>query len=490
MKNIAILLGLLLLLCDNLGAQSASEPEFCGTKPGKSEWLKKYQLNKLKADSRNAEKLYIPLTVSILTNNDGSKGYSLNNVFAELCQLNRDFDAAGIYFYLSAPVRYIANTEWNNHKDYGTAFEMFGKNVDNTVNVYYCSDAAGNCGYDVMGVGMVLNKGCMGTVSHTWAHEMGHELSLPHTFVGWEGAKYDATAVPDTVNGYQVELVGRTNCTTAGDGFCDTPADYLNYRWDCQPDGKSTTLLKDPSGQSFRVDGTLFMSYSKFDCMNRFSDEQIAAMRASSLSEKGKFVSKDYTVNTIKDSVRVLSPLNNSLLKPDNAVFKWRKNESCDYYFYEVARDKSFNYLVQSGTTTDTAVLLNPLLTSKDYFWRISGFNLSSVCQPSTTARFFKFTTDNAFSNVVDLNFIGDIKVFPNPLSGDGLLRVALQAQRSGKITLSLHQMSGSVVYRKEFQISDGENELLLQQENLPAGVYLLRIDAATGSLQRKIAVF
>lgn len=473
-----------------LKAQNTAPNEFCGTKPGKSEWLKKYQAGKLHAADRGSEKLYVPLTVTIVTNDDGSKSYSLNNVFDELCQLNRDYDASGIYFYLNTPVRWIANTAWNNHKDYGTAFDMFQNNVEKTVNVYYCSDAAGNCGYDIMGVGMVLSKGCMGPLSHTWAHEMGHELSLPHTFAGWEGAKYDATAVPDTINGYQVELVSRSNCNTASDGFCDTPPDYLNYRWDCQADGKSATQLKDPQGQGFRVDGSFFMSYSKFDCMTRFSAEQIAAMRTNCLTDKGSFVTKNFNITTLKDSVRVLIPLNGSLLKPDNAVLSWIKNDDYTHYYYEVARDKNFNYLVQSKLTTDTFALLNPLLVSKDYFWRISGFNLSSACQPQKTARFFKFTTDNSFSNVVDVNFLAAVKVFPNPLGSEGLLRVALQAQRSGKIALSLHHMNGSVISRKDFQISDGENELTIQHENLSAGMYLLRIDAATGSIQRKIVVF
>ncbi|NJK83013.1 MAG: hypothetical protein HC912_03550 [Saprospiraceae bacterium] len=31
-----------------------------------------------------------------------------------------------------------------------------------------------------------MSKSCTGRGDHTWAHEIGHALSLNHTFYGWE----------------------------------------------------------------------------------------------------------------------------------------------------------------------------------------------------------------------------------------------------------------------------------------------------------------
>jgi hypothetical protein len=238
------------------------------------------------------------------------------------------------------------------------------------------------------------------------------------------------------------------------------------------------------------VDGTFFMSYSKGDCMNRFSSEQIAAMRAICISEKREYAFKDLNVRKIRDSVSIIAPYNSSLIKTDNVVLNLKKTPNCTHYFYEVARDKSFNYVVESKLTTDTFSLLNNLLFSKDYFWRIVGFNLNSTCRTASTGRTFRFSTDNSFSNTIDIDLLTALKVFPNPVNRDTPIQIQLQSQRAGKIVASLFEMNSRLITKSEFFVSDGENKLIFQHENLIPGVYILRIDAAQGSIQRKLVVF
>ncbi|NUQ64838.1 MAG: hypothetical protein HUU20_20435, partial [Pirellulales bacterium] len=88
--------------------------------------------------------------------------------------------------------------------------------ADRRINMYFVtffSSDIGACGNaDLGGIGnptssgILIRKDCVN--ARTFAHEMGHFFSLQHTFEG---------------NG--TELVNGTNCTTAGDGLCDTPAD-------------------------------------------------------------------------------------------------------------------------------------------------------------------------------------------------------------------------------------------------------------------------
>ena len=80
-----------------------------------------------------------------------------------------------------------------------------------------------------------------------------------------------------------VERVDGVNCDIAGDGFCDTPADYLNYRWNCNNQGLSNVTQTDPLGEKLKSDGSLIMSYSSDVCSYRFSEEQIAAMQEGPL---------------------------------------------------------------------------------------------------------------------------------------------------------------------------------------------------------------
>lgn len=115
---------------------------------------------------------------------------------------------------------------------------MDENNVDDLLNVYFVSDPAGNCGYfSPSDNGVAVAKSCAMPGGTTIAHEFGHFFSLPHTFYGWE------YGIPDDED---QEWVNGANCNSAADGFCDTPPDYLDYRWNCPG-----PLQTDPNGDTF-----------------------------------------------------------------------------------------------------------------------------------------------------------------------------------------------------------------------------------------------
>jgi len=83
-------------------------------------------------------------------------------------------------------------------------------------------------------------------------HEMGHVWGLPHTFAG---------------NG--VENVDGSNCETAGDGICDTPADPYNPNVDnitWQNGCEFVFEGLDANGQFYQPDMGNIMSYYGCDC--------------------------------------------------------------------------------------------------------------------------------------------------------------------------------------------------------------------------------
>ncbi|MBK6902936.1 MAG: hypothetical protein IPH04_09020 [Saprospirales bacterium] len=105
------------------------------------------------------------------------------------------------------------------------------------------------------------------------AHEMGHFLGLYHTHEDWlgDGKEY--------VNG--------SNCLSAGDFLCDTPADpnLLYYTDDnCQYVG----TLTDPLGDAYQPDVENIMSYS--GCVETlFSPQQTRRMNYYLLTYMSEF---------------------------------------------------------------------------------------------------------------------------------------------------------------------------------------------------------
>lgn len=110
---------------------------------------------------------------------------------------------------------------------------------------------------------IVMEKGCISP--NTLAHEMGHYFGLSHTFAGG------------------TELVDGSNCLTAGDKICDTPADpfvdgdplgiYVNSS--CT----FTGLMKDANGDYYQPDVGNIMSY--YNCYCGFTSDQFRLMASN-----------------------------------------------------------------------------------------------------------------------------------------------------------------------------------------------------------------
>lgn len=119
----------------------------------------------------------------------------------------------------------------------------------NRLNIYVMTDLLDEtvCGLGG-GSSIHIEKGCLGALTH----EMGHVWGLAHTFAG---------------NG--AENVDGSNCDSAGDGICDTPADPFD------PEDEDTVwangceftyLGLDANGQYYQPDMGNIMSYYGCDC--------------------------------------------------------------------------------------------------------------------------------------------------------------------------------------------------------------------------------
>lgn len=117
---------------------------------------------------------------------------------------------------------------------------------------------------------------CMekGSGPGTYVHEMGHYFGLPHTF---EGA-----GTPGA------ELVDGSNCLTAGDEICDTPADpYPSGSVDANC--KFIGMTQDANGDYYTPDVGNPMSYYPGICKcNKFTHDQYWKMANTYLNSNPK----------------------------------------------------------------------------------------------------------------------------------------------------------------------------------------------------------
>jgi hypothetical protein len=501
MKHLLTLFFALTGIMTSLYTQSTLDP--CGTSPGKSAWLSRYQQNPEAYPKNSDSLLFVSLSVHLTADDSGVGYFPTNSVLDALCRLNADFLQANIQFYVpDAQFMYHSNAAWDNHASVLEGADMmFSSNIPNTLNTYIVTTAAGNCGYNLPYAGIALAKSCSGPASHTWAHEVGHALSLPHPFLGWEGGvshdnsvphnfstpappfvTYNYTYFQDTlildtliIDTAIVELVERSNCVIAGDGFCDTGADYLASRWSCNSNGLSPQSQTDPDGVSFRSDGTLIMSYANDACQTRFSEEQILAMRAFLLDQRAPWVNQTLTPQPVSGPPAVLlAPILGSESPFNNTVLSWSAVDNATQYLVQVSRLANFG-VTEEYITTDTLLQLNSLLNNRTYHWRVKAFNSQSFCTNWSPKETFLTTLVSADRPLLSGN-MG--RITPNPVLAGQQIRISMARQDAN---ISLFAASGQMISQGKYQQDTGFNI----PASLPAGVYYLHVvdDQQIGTL-------
>ncbi|RMF02176.1 MAG: metalloprotease, partial [Bacteroidetes bacterium] len=385
---------------------------------GRSPWLKQYQ-SQPQAFYKGGDTLFhVALTIHLVGNDEGTAYYGLQSLFPAMCKLNELFAPSHIRFFIEGDLNYINNSSYHDHETVHEGAEMmFANNRPNTLNVYFVQNPAGNCGYNLPYAGIANSIACSGPNDVTWAHEVGHALSLPHPFLGWEGGvswdgsvdhdfnspapervTYNYTFFqqtyfpPDTliIDTAYVEKVDGSNCAIAADGFCDTPPDYLASRWSCNGNGLSNTLQTDPNGERFQSEGSFVMNYANDRCQTRFSEEQIAAMRAFLHDQRSNWLrSRGYDL-PITESVRPTAP-EDGVSPPANAtLLSWTSATHATNYLVQVSRLSSFpGAVTQTYVTSDTSIVLPELAVGRTYYWRVLPYNNLGGCQDFTPRRSF-----------------------------------------------------------------------------------------------------
>lgn len=316
---------------------------------------------------------WIPVWYHVIGKNDGTGLPDMKDILDNHCEMNEDFNPFNIGFYIAA-IDTIKNTTLWNYQNNFLGWQAFSQyNESNVCNIYVNGNLPGLCGFATFpgtapaGGGIFLNGDCIGPSQKTIQHEMGHYLGLPHTFESSDG----------------IEFVNGTNCSSAGDFFCDTPADFLDDRTPCPYTG----LEQDINGDFYKdvIDETLIMSYFFDECVNRFSTQQENEM---------VFVLNNDRDNLLNQPLPDLNPLpaptfvtpvagDTTIVGNQPTTFRWNKVPGADFYILKVSLTSPI--IIYADTLMrDTSFTISGLPSNKTVNFRVRALSLGNTCSNFT----------------------------------------------------------------------------------------------------------
>ena len=92
------------------------------------------------------------------------------------------------------------------------------------------------------------------------------------------------------------------------------------------------------------------------------------------------------------------------------------------------------------------------------------------------------FMLSDSTLSVKNITFNADVKVYPNPTTGNATLAVTLE--KAQVLNVSVTDMAGRVVYNNgATSYTSGKNEILIPAENMANGIYIYAIRSENGTL-------
>lgn len=224
------------------------------------------------------------IVAHIVRDSFGSPGLSEETLVSIMTGVNQRFEPICASFKICA-FNYIDNFQYDvlDNGEWSELQTKYHKN--NRINIFFVEDIRSTtaCGFASLGGvglmqngGIVIKKGeCTG--SSVISHELGHFFGLYHTFEGSGN-----------------ELVDGSNCETAGDRVCDTPADpyvenapvedYVDVSLGC----RFIYTGLDANGEFYRPDVGNIMSYYPSSCNCGFTYGQYTRMAETYLNSNPK----------------------------------------------------------------------------------------------------------------------------------------------------------------------------------------------------------
>ncbi len=515
---LSLLIGLLGFSTSNAQLKDATHPRgVCGT-IDHTEIFERLERNKKYAaeTARSVETIYLPIKFHRVGETNGSQKIAPSAILGMLCSLKDELAEADIVPYIYEGFGEVDNSGIF-YDPISSANQIVSQKDPNAVNVFITENASTGSGgggttlgfYSPNGDYIIVRKKEIIDASGTLAHEIGHLLSLPHTFFGWEardsnpndnipGFSYSENVHGNplevtTIFGELIELVDRdANCEIAADRLCDTPAEY-NFPFsqsntDDDPLNNLATScglnrdVVDSQGNTLEPMFNNVMGYFG-GCQNYvFSEQQIELMHADFMSPDRIALNTGYVPNVGE----VVGPIVSET--PDvefynSILFEWEAVENADSYVLEITNASGvFTYITDTNQK-----LVTDLEPDEFYFFSISAFNETSSCVTSSAK---PLQTNGEFTSVETLENIAEIHVYPNPINLGDQLIIDINSSESFDAEIQLISLDGRVVTRLRNQnIHTNNHTVKVNTSEISSGMYLLQIKSSEGVYSKQIIV-
>lgn len=426
--------------------------------------------------------VYIPVRFWLTANSDGSDRYTdYLELFQFFCTTNACIGNESIQFFIKE-----INDQFDNnlvHNDpLGQGLDIIVDSIQNkqdAINIFL-TDVIGSSAGAVFSFNhdfIVLDAHFVQKESGILCHELGHFFSLPHTSGDWFDYRCNiptlqqrqGLTLPEYVSRAKVDSNGIQICSYAGDGFCDTDADYgeaLNPNNPCNYNG----CAQDPDLVKLHPDLSNPMTIGSYiTCYDTFSTQQKQAILLDFLSPHRDYIKTVYTPKGDVYEPKYIAPIEkHQFTGTDSLMFDWEDATNATDYILEIAQNITFTINLKQFKTNKSDYLVNGLQPKKRYYWRVLAYNSNSYCLNDPQISIFTtgaLTTENK----VAFNKKTNYTVHKNPNSNQ--LRIQFTSEWNHPILFSLFDLNGTLVYKKTIV----DRMIELDQSSLIPGIYLFK---------------
>lgn len=346
----------------------------CGTlTPSKAEIeeAEKKMSNLIKNGTQLASPTSIPIKAHIVRTSAGTGGLSTTVLNAAIATMNTKYATMNLSFFLCGAVHYIdSDTFYDTDVDVENN-ALVQNNVNDAVNIYFVGNLTAS-GAGLNGISAFPSSNPLSNRIIMWNDATSNGVTLPHEM----GHYWNLYHTHETAVG--TELVNGSNCSTAGDLVCDTPADPCCYNYNAST-CTYTGTGKDANNQSYTPLINNLMSYYGL-CRNVFTTGQFSRMDAGYALRQSYLGTNSYLLACSASAIS--APTNvNSTLGTCAINLTWTDNATNEMgYLIERSTSSTGPFILVGRVAKNTTSFTDnkSLNSGATYYYRIVAANANA----------------------------------------------------------------------------------------------------------------